>query len=127
MDDSSRILNHTQVNNHLWAPKCVHVHQKQTENGVSLVSGGQILQGHVELFVQRNVPVIQRKITHSPAEEGVNSESGVGHVSLQLSDCLTTQNKQPAVPDYLECIFTGKSKSQQLCVSESFKNNVRTH
>lgn len=52
---------------------------------VLLVSGGQILQGYVELFVERNITMIPSKVAHSPTEEGVNSENTVLHVSPQLS------------------------------------------
>lgn len=36
-------------------------------NSVLLVSGGQILDSDVELFVERNVPVIPSKVAHCSA------------------------------------------------------------
>lgn len=50
---------------------------------VSLVSGGQILEGHVKFFVKRNVSVIPSKVAHSSAKVGVNSENETQHASLQ--------------------------------------------
>lgn len=56
---------------------------------VLLVSGGQILEGYVELFVERNIPMIPSKVTHCPTQEGINSENRSHHVNpqLPLHDC----------------------------------------
>lgn len=53
--------------------------------GFSLVSGWQIFQGHIELFVQGDVPMIPRKITHRSTQVGVNSGDRILTVSSQLS------------------------------------------
>lgn len=44
-----------------------------------LVSGGQILEGHIKLLVERHIPMIPSKVTHCPTEEGVNSENTIPH------------------------------------------------
>lgn len=42
-------------------------------NSVLLVSGGQLLDSDVELFVEGDVPVIPSKVAHCSAEVGIHS------------------------------------------------------
>lgn len=44
------------------------------------MSGGQILDGDVELFVLRNIPMIPSKVSHCPTEEGMHSENKDSHI-----------------------------------------------
>lgn len=49
------------------------------------MSGWQIFQGHIELFVLGYVPMIPREITHRTTQVGVNSVDRILAVRTQLS------------------------------------------
>lgn len=40
---------------------------------VLLVSGGQVLDGQIELLIHRDIPVIPSKVPHRTTEEGIYS------------------------------------------------------
>lgn len=50
---------------------------------VVLVSGGQILEGNVELFVKRNISMIPSKVPHRSTKVRVNSKNRIPEVSLE--------------------------------------------
>lgn len=50
---------------------------------VLLVSGGQIFEGNIELFVKRNISMIPSKVPHRSTKVRVNSKNRIPDVSLQ--------------------------------------------
>lgn len=83
-DDNSRILQrttrrHNTRDSSLFLPLSTHLtHPRKHANHarVLLVSGGQVLDGHVELLIHGDIPVIPSKVAHRTAKEGIHSGEG---------------------------------------------------
>lgn len=61
-----------------------------------LVSGGQILEGDVELFVKRNISMIPSEVPHSSTKVRVNSKNRIPEVSLQQPEKPLAREMMPS-------------------------------